>query len=101
MAVQVLVGANAQSDASQFLSGVTEFQNAVNKLISQGQKLSSGGDWQGNSAKKFQADFQQFQSHVKQMEQSLHTMATGAKSIIDQIDQTDAQGVGKIGNFAG
>ncbi|MFE8946132.1 WXG100 family type VII secretion target [Streptomyces sp. NPDC003233] len=101
MAVQVLVGANAQSDAQQFLSAVQTFTQEVNKVRSAGQKLASSSEWQGKSAQKFDADFQAFAKAAALMEQSLQKMATGAKTVITNIDNTDAQGAAQIGSFSG
>ena len=70
MAVQVLVGANAATDAQAFLSQVTNFTNAVKQLQAAGNKLSNQSEWQGASATKFDADYTQFVKQVNLMETS-------------------------------
>ncbi|MFF3906465.1 WXG100 family type VII secretion target [Streptomyces sp. NPDC001848] len=101
MAVQVLVGANAQSDAQQFLSAVQTFTQELHRIQSAGQKLASSGEWQGKSAQAFDRDFQQFAKQAQLMGQSLSKMAQGAKTVITNIDNTDAQGASQIGTFQG
>jgi uncharacterized protein YukE len=100
-AVQVLVGANAATDAQAFLTQVTNFTNAVTQLQTAGNKLSNQAEWQGASATKFDADYTQFVRQVKLMETSLTSMANGAKTVIDSIDQADTSGAGRIGAFQG
>jgi WXG100 family type VII secretion target len=101
MAMKVVVGPNAQSNAQQFLSAVQTFSQEIQKIQSAGQKLASSGDWEGASAKKFHDDLDQFTRAAHQMGQSLTHMAQGAKSVITTIDTTDQQGVGRIGGFSG
>jgi WXG100 family type VII secretion target len=101
MPVQVVVGANAQSNAQAFLSAVTEFTHAVQKLQSTGRQLVSSGDWQGKSATAFEGDFQQFTRQSQLMDQSLTKMAEGAKTVITTIDNTDQAGASQIGVFSG
>jgi uncharacterized protein YukE len=99
MPVQVVVGANAQNNAQAFLSAVTEFTQAVQKLQSTGRQLVISGDWQGKSATAFDADFQQFTRQVQLMDQSLTKMAGGAKTVITTIDNTDQAGARSCGSF--
>lgn len=101
MAVQVVVGANAQTDAQAFLTAVTQFSTEVRTLQSAGAKLANTSEWQGQSAQQFDTDFQQFSRQVALMEQSLQKMAQGAKTVITTIDQTDQSGRGQIGAFSG
>ncbi|MFK0288712.1 WXG100 family type VII secretion target [Streptomyces sp. NPDC090499] len=101
MAVKVLVGANAQTEAQQFLSAVQAFRSELTRIQSAGQKLANSGEWQGQSAQKFDADFAKFRTASQQMAHSLEQMAQGAKTVITNIDTTDAQGAAKIGTFSG
>jgi len=100
-AVQVLVGANAATDAQAFLTQITNFTNAVKQLQTAGNKLSNQSEWQGVSAKKFDEDYAQFSKQIALMETSLTNMAQGAKTVIDSIDQADTSGASKIGAFQG
>lgn len=101
MAVQVVVGANAATDAQAFLSAVNQFNNEVKTLQTAGAKLANQSEWQGQSATAFDHDFQQFSRQVALMEQSLLKMAQGAKSVITSIDNADQSGKGSIGSFSG
>ena len=101
MATQVLVGANAAGLAQQFLSSVTSFEEAVQKVQSAGKALSTPSEWQGASATKFEADYAAFSAAALKMQQSLAEMANGAKTVITSIDSADTSGAAKIGTFSG
>ena len=101
VAVQVLVGANAATDAQAFLTQVTNFTTAVTQLQTAGNKLTNQSEWQGASATRFDGDYTAFLKQIKLIETSLTNMANGAKTVIDSIDQADTGGATKIGAFQG
>jgi uncharacterized protein YukE len=101
MAVQVLVGPNAQADAAAFVAAVQQFTQEVARIQAAGSKLANTAEWQGQAATQFDNDYQQFVRQVQLMDQSLTKMSQGAKTVITNIDTADTAGAGTIGTFTG